>query len=161
MNDEEFMQALSECEEALMRFALKLTGNIQEAEELHQSTIYRAYIKRNTYKKDISKRLWFMAIMRNIFINQMRCDERLRRYAEHSAYSALPPNGDVPNGELFDILRALRMLPRMYLLPMQMFLSGFRYNEIAKALGLPLSTVKNRIHMARKHLKKILGPYDH
>ena len=161
MNDEEFMQAWYECEKALMSFALKLTGNIQEAEELHQSTIYRAYIKRNTYKKDISKRLWFMAIMRNIFINQRRCNEQLRRYIEYSAYNALPLSCDAPNGELFDILRALRMLPRMYLLPMQMFLSGFRYNEIAKALGLPLSTVKNRIHMARKHLKNILGPYDH
>ncbi|MBQ3188802.1 MAG: RNA polymerase sigma factor [Bacteroidaceae bacterium] len=161
MNDEEFMQAWYECEKALMSFALKLTGNIQEAEELHQSTIYRAYIKRNTYKKDISKRLWFMAIMRNIFINQRRCNEQLRRYIEYSAYNALPLSCDAPNGELFDILRALRMLPRMYLLPMQMFLSGFRYNEIAKALGLPLSTVKNRIHMARKHLKNILAPYDH
>ena len=102
-----------------------------------------------------------MAIMRNIFINQMRCDERLRRYAEHSAYSMLTPRGDAHNGEMFDIIRALRMLPRMYLLPMQMFLSGYHYNEIAEALGLPLSTVKNRIHMARKHLKNILGPYNH
>lgn len=161
MNDEEFMQAWYECEKALMSFALKLLRDIHEAEELHQSTIYRAYIKRNTYKRDISKRLWFITIMRNIFINQRRCNEQLRRYIEYSAYNTLPLSCDAPNGELFDILRVIRTLPRMYLLPMQMFLSGYHYNEICEALGLPLSTVKNRIHIARNYLKRILDSYDY
>jgi RNA polymerase sigma-70 factor (ECF subfamily) len=40
-----------------------------------------------------------------------------------------------------------------------MYFQGFKYHEIAEELNLPIGTVKNRIHIARKDLKQMLYMY--
>jgi RNA polymerase sigma-70 factor (ECF subfamily) len=47
-----------------------------------------------------------------------------------------------------------------YRVPFSMYLAGYKYNEIADHLDLPLGTVKSRIFFARKRLQKILKDYN-
>jgi RNA polymerase sigma-70 factor (ECF subfamily) len=59
-----------------------------------------------------------------------------------------------------DIKLALNKLPEEYYVPFSMYFEGFKYHEIADHLSIPIGTVKTRIHVARKLLKKSLKPYD-
>jgi RNA polymerase sigma-70 factor (ECF subfamily) len=60
-----------------------------------------------------------------------------------------------------DIRYALSKLPEEYYVPFIRYYEGYKYHEIAAYLGTPIGTVKTRIHVARKLLKKSLKPYDH
>src|SRR5207249_10138051 len=59
-----------------------------------------------------------------------------------------------------DIKRALDKLPQDYFIPFTMYFEGHKYHEIADHLYIPIGTVKTRIHVARKLLKKNLKAYD-
>lgn len=58
-----------------------------------------------------------------------------------------------------DLEKALNQTDEMYRLPFLMYFRGFKYHEISEELDLPIGTVKNRIHIARKELKKKLHMY--
>jgi RNA polymerase sigma-70 factor (ECF subfamily) len=58
-----------------------------------------------------------------------------------------------------DINLALSHTEEMYRVPFLMYFEGFKYHEIADELDLPIGTVKNRIHIARKSLKQHLQMY--
>ena len=58
-----------------------------------------------------------------------------------------------------DIKRAIEKLDEVYKTPFMMYFRGFKYHEIADKLSIPIGTVKNRIHIARKELKSSLNIY--
>ena len=58
-----------------------------------------------------------------------------------------------------DIDKALCLTEEIYRVPFLMYFQGFKYHEIAEELDLPIGTVKNRIHIARKFLKSSLKMY--
>jgi RNA polymerase sigma-70 factor (ECF subfamily) len=58
-----------------------------------------------------------------------------------------------------DIKQAITKLNDCYKTPFMMHYRGFKYHEIAERLGIPIGTVKNRIHIARKELKSSLKNY--
>ena len=58
-----------------------------------------------------------------------------------------------------DIKKALSSIPEMYSVPFIRYFEGYKYQEIADELNLPLGTVKTYIHHARLRLKKMLKQY--
>ena len=58
-----------------------------------------------------------------------------------------------------DIQRAVDMLDCTYKIPMTLYLSGYKYQEIAEKMGIPLGTVKSRIHVSRLRLQKELKDF--
>ena len=60
-----------------------------------------------------------------------------------------------------DINKALEKLDETYKEPFLMYFNGFKYHEIAEKVSIPIGTVKNRIHIARKELKDKLAQYAH
>jgi RNA polymerase sigma-70 factor (ECF subfamily) len=58
-----------------------------------------------------------------------------------------------------DITRAIEKLDEAYKVPFLMHFRGFKYHEIAEKVDIPIGTVKNRIHIARKELKYQLKNY--
>ena len=62
-------------------------------------------------------------------------------------------------GELKDIDLAMRDLKSEVKVPFMMHFEGFKYQEIAEELDLPLGTVKSRIFIARKELQESLKAY--
>ncbi|MDX5437939.1 MAG: RNA polymerase sigma factor, partial [Pontibacter sp.] len=59
-----------------------------------------------------------------------------------------------------DINKAIANLNEEHRTPFMMYYIGYKYLEIAEKLQIPIGTVKNRIHIARKELKKMLKVYS-
>jgi RNA polymerase sigma-70 factor (ECF subfamily) len=74
-------------------------------------------------------------------------------------YSATKNQAE-PKFVMDDLQAALRKLPDAYYIPFTMYFEGYHYHEIADHLGIPIGTVKTRIHVARQLIKKYLKPYN-
>lgn len=68
---------------------------------------------------------------------------------------------DSPDGayQIQEITKAINSLNSELKIPFSMFLSGYKYNEIADRLNVPLGTVKSRIFFARQELQKVLKDF--
>lgn len=107
-----------------------------------------------------------MTIMRNIFINNYRRVVRSRtlidttddlfhlNLPQDSGYTA--PDESYGVSEITDVINSFSDELRQ---PFSMFLAGYKYNEIAEEMNIPLGTVKSRIFFARKRLQEILKDY--
>ncbi|WP_302318465.1 sigma factor-like helix-turn-helix DNA-binding protein, partial [uncultured Duncaniella sp.] len=58
-----------------------------------------------------------------------------------------------------EITAAIDSFPEEYRVPFSMHVAGYKYNEIAERMGLPLGTVKSRIFFARKKLQAQFKDY--
>ncbi|MDE5734243.1 MAG: RNA polymerase sigma factor, partial [Duncaniella sp.] len=105
-------------------------------------------------------------IMRNIFINNYRRASRCATVVDQtedlyhlniSQDSGLAtPEGSLSASE---ITGAIEAMPEEYSRPFSLYVSGYKYEEIAKELSLPLGTVKSRIFFARKRLQTRFADY--
>lgn len=105
--------------------------------------------------------------MRNTFINDYRKAARrnaLIDTSEDLSSYQLTKSAAQNQGEnkfiMEDITKALRKLQPEYSSPFLRYFEGYKYQEIAEELGIPIGTVKTRIHMARQVLKGQLKVYS-
>lgn len=159
MTKNTFAQIFQENIPNLHAFALQLTRDKNDAEDLYQDTIYKAIRYRHLYKPKTNLQAWLMTIMRNTFINEWRRRKRKQQIAELQipgvTFSQTTPvrNAGEENIVLQEIMKALEELDQGLSKPFLMAYKGYKYEEIAEEMGLPLGTVKSRIHQARKLLK--------
>lgn len=137
------------------RFALWLTGNPQTAEDITAETFLRAFTA-PTPVRPTTARAYLLAIARNLATDEHR---RTRR---HEPLAGAFPSAE-PSPErrawLTRVLDEMHRLPENYGLPLLLYAAGgLAYDEIAAQLGLPLATVKVRIHRARLLLAEALHP---
>jgi RNA polymerase sigma-70 factor (ECF subfamily) len=155
-----FQNQLLGIQTELMRFAIKLTCDVEEANDLLQETFLKALDNESKFADDTNFRGWMYTIMRNIFINNYRRYTRDRTYVDRSEnqYQINTPRDlcsrvTEENYDLKEIRRALNRLPTEYRIPFSMHVAGFKYREIADRLELPLGTVKSRIFFTRQRLQ--------
>lgn len=161
-----FRQDLIKVQGELLRFAYKLTTDHNEANDLLQETSLKALDNEDKYKPDTNFKGWMYTIMRNIFINNYRKLVREQTFVDQSdnLYRLnLPQEGTSFNSEqafdLKEMHRIVNHLPREYRLPFAMYVSGFKYREIADKLNVPLGTVKSRIFFTRQKLQEDLKDF--
>lgn len=159
----QFQSNLQEVQENLRRYALKLTQDTNDADDLVQDTSLRALTHRDKFVSDINFKGWMMTIMYNIFLNNQDRVERRRKIFDttvdilnvplitEGGYST--PDGAMNIREIYSAIESLSEHTRT---PFKMFLSGYKYSEIAELMGIPEGTVKSRIFFARKELQKAL-----
>ena len=147
----------------MFSYALKLTKDQSDASDLYQETIYKAIKNIHQFREDTNLKAWLLTIMRNIFINAYRKKRRKQTLADGSNNSYLinSSNSTVLNlGEqriLFDDLKILvEHLNDNLKIPFIRAYQGYKYEEIAKELNIPIGSVKSRIFMARKALKQLV-----
>lgn len=150
----------------LKPYAYKLTKDKDEADDLLQETIFKAYNNRDKFKTGTNLKAWMYTIMRNTFITNYQQMLRRKTFIDATennhfinSTSSQIHNRATGNFVLNDIQRAIDGLKEMYKIPFTMYFKGFKYHEIAEKLGIPIGTVKNRIHIARKELKNDLKVY--
>lgn len=151
----------------LKPYALNLTKNMEDAQDLLQETMYRALTNGEKYVEGTNLKAWLFTIMKNIFINNYRRNSKRSTLIDttDNMYFINAPNHIVFNqgdGNLVkeDLNRAISSLNDEYRVPFMMHFEGFKYQEIAEDLALPLGTVKSRIFFARKELKDQLTAYN-
>ncbi len=160
--------------EALLRTALRMTKNQNDAEDLVQETYIKAYRFWDKFEPGSNCRAWLFKIMTNIFINNYRSKSRspmsvnVDEIDDSFLYGQLAtsPGADNPEQELFakifddDVKKAIEELPEDFRIVVVLsFLEGFSYQEIADITDLQLGTVKSRLHRGRKLLQKELYDY--
>ena len=161
-----FAQNLLGMQSELHRFALKLTADTEEANDLLQETSLKALDNEEKYTPDTNFKGWMYTIMRNIFINNYRKTVRDQTFVDQTEnlyHLNLPQDSGFEstegNYDLKEIRRIVHSLPKEYRIPFSMYVSGFKYREIAVKLTLPIGTVKSRIFFTRQRLQKELKDF--
>ncbi|RZK41842.1 MAG: RNA polymerase sigma factor [Pedobacter sp.] len=151
----------------LKAHAIGFTHDENDAEDLIQDTLLKAYTYFGNFKPGTNFKGWLFTIMKNTFINNYRRNARVQKVVtveEEISASQLMFNPSRNNGELkfinADIHKALKSLPSQLYQPFMMYFEGYKYQEIADEFKMPVGTVKTRIHHARIHLKKYLQVYE-
>lgn len=162
----EFSYSLSQMSKTLQPFALKLTKDREEANDLLQETMLKAYTNRDKFAKGTNLKAWLYTIMKNTFITNYQRMMRRGTFIDttdnlHFINSSKVKIENRAYGDfaLKDINTSIEKLDDVYKTPFMMYFRGFKYHEIADRLEIPIVTVKNRIHIARKQLKDQLRIY--
>lgn len=166
MRTANFAQDLLSVQTELLNFAYKLTADREEANDLLQETSLKALDNEDKYTAETNFKGWIYTIMRNIFINNYRKALRDQTYVDQTdnqfyLNQNIDIEGDSTEGSynLKEMRRIVNALPKEYRIPFSMYVSGFKYREIADKLGLPLGTVKSRIYFTRQKLQEELKDF--
>lgn len=162
----EFSYQIGQLTTSLKPFALKLTRDREDANDLMQETMLKAYTNRDKFAEGTNLKAWMYTIMKNTFITNYQRMVRRNTFIDTTenlhyinSSDSLTENGAYGNFTMKDIDSALDRLQDTYKVPFLMHFRGFKYHEIADRLNIPIGTVKNRIHIARKELKDRLTVY--
>lgn len=158
LEDEAFKQALTRVAPHLRAFGRSLCGCSEQADELAQETMLRAWAARDRYKAGTNFKAWTFTILRNRFYSEMRRNRFRGEYDEGVADRVLNAKGSQePSVDLLDTLRALQTLPETHREALILVaVGGLSYEEIAGICDVALGTVKSRICRARAMLAHAL-----
>jgi RNA polymerase sigma-70 factor, ECF subfamily len=141
------------------RFALYLSGDPALADDITSETFVRVWSSPEPIRLATVK-AYLLTIARNLWLMERR--RHLRRQAVDEANETLPDTGPSllrkveVKDELSRVLRALQEFPEVDRTALLMRADeGLPYEEIAVALGLPIATVKVKVHRARLRLAQI------
>lgn len=146
--------------------ALTFTGDHNDADDLVQDTLIKAFRFSENFHSGTNLKGWLFFIMRNTFINKYHKMSRSKLVfgLENDSAVQFRPSvntHNAANGKLMldEIHKAIYALPETYKYAFVRYFEGYKYGEIAEELNIPLGTVKTYIFMARTLLKKKLKPY--
>ncbi|MBS1651465.1 MAG: RNA polymerase sigma factor [Bacteroidetes bacterium] len=149
---------------ALKNFAISLTKNSDEANDLLQDTYVKAITYREKFGENTNLKAWLFTIMKNTFINSYKKniktkqlissgdDKLLNEAFKQNSYDHCDSKINAKQ-----IINEIKNLEDDYKIPFSKYYSGYKYEEIANDLQIPLGTVKNKIFIARKILMEKLA----
>ena len=150
----------------LRGYALKLTQDHEDANDLVQETMLKAFKNKDKFEEGTNLKGWLYTIMKNIFINNYRRmvkgniftdDTEGQFYINQASFT--DKNEGERNLVMKEINTAIGELADNLKIPFLMSFEGYKYEEIAEQLDVPLGTVKIRIHVARQRLMERLKDY--
>ena len=163
--------------DAVYRFALRLSGAPDQAEDLVQETFLRAYKSWGQYTRGTAAKSWLFTICRNVFLRRrernQRHDEIVTENVGRDGPGSNPVNpvwvsvlGVDPEGDFFEsivderIIQAIDDLPEEYRTAVVLSdLEGLPYADIAELMEVPVGTVKSRLFRGRRQLQSVLYDY--
>ena len=167
MPQSEFERLALEHIDALYNFAVYLTRNPPEADDLVQETYLRAFRFADRFTPGTHLRAWLFQILRNTFLTFYRVRERESAIADDGV-----PDWDVPmfhdapedSSSVMeahtDLERALRRLPEEFRTVLLLAeVEGMPLEEVARVMECPVGTVKSRIFRAKERLRALLRDY--
>ena len=149
---------------ALCGYALKMLKDPDQAEEIVQEMFFTFWKKRETLVINLSIKSYLYKSVYNKCLHYLEHQTVVANYArnyEQSTNAYYSPDDAMQVGEMYGVYKkTLSQLPERCREIFQMSRKyGLKYHEIAEELDLPIGTVKNRIHIARKTLKSSLKMY--
>lgn len=167
MNTPPFTERLMGLQDNLKNFAYQLTANREDAEDLLQDTTLKALDNQEKYLENVNFKGWVFTIMKNIFINNYRKvvrNQTIIDQTEDLYHLNLPQESgfNTPDGSysVKEIMKAINSFSDEYKVPFSMHVAGYKYQEIADKMSLPIGTVKSRIFFARQRLQERLKDYE-
>ena len=159
--------------DSLYNFAYRLTFDEDDANDLVQDTFLKAYRFIESYEVGTNAKAWLFRILKNSFINEYRKKSKepskvdyndMESYynsedteSEATADLRIDSVKDMMGDEITIALNSLDVDFRTIIILCD--LEGFKYEEMAKILDIPIGTVRSRLHRARNMLKEKLSDY--
>lgn len=158
-----FESEIIESRQMLYSKALSLFRDSEKAQDIVQDTMLKALTYKDKFAEGTNLRGWLYTILKNTFINDYN------RNAKHPTYlrdtfsdsfvgteNRVESNQGVANIRMEEIQKALASVDEKFSKPFMMHFEGYKYEEIAEEMQLPLGTIKTRIHKARLMLQEQL-----
>ena len=142
----------------LRAFAISLTRNVAQADDLVQETILKAWSNMDKFDPATNLDAWLFTILRNTFYSSLRKTRREVRDTDgaHAATLSVKPEHD-SRLAFQDFQRAFDHLsPEHREVLILVGASGFSCEEAAAMMGVAVGTVKSRTSRARKRLAELL-----
>lgn len=150
----------------LRQFAISLTMNPDDAEDLLQDTYLKVIQGSSSYSDDTNLKAWVFTIMKNTFINNYRKRQRSKVIIDQSEDLYYLNNLVTDPADAADMHHYVNEINKTILQkkeeqrkPFELFLDGYKYQEIADMMKLSIGTVKSRIFFTRKKLMEDLSDY--
>jgi RNA polymerase sigma-70 factor (ECF subfamily) len=163
-NNIPFKDKLVNAQQELVQYAHTLTSDVEEINDLVQETLLKALDNEDRFLPGTNLVGWACTIMKNIFINKCRKEIQNQSYINNEEAISkghedgnLSPDYSEYNYDIQEVYRLLNALSDAYKVPFMMYISGFKYREIAEKLNLPVSTIKNRIFYTRQKLLNVFN----
>jgi RNA polymerase sigma-70 factor (ECF subfamily) len=170
---EDFNEEILPHLDAMYNFALRLTSDPNDAEDLVQDTIVKAYRFFASYEKGTNAKAWLFRILKNSYINTYRKQSKKPNQVDYDEVATFyetirderTDTSDLEDRmfrELIDdhISKALDRLPEDFRTVVLLCdVEGFTYEEIANMLDVPIGTIRSRLHRGRNLLRSELLEY--
>ncbi len=167
--DKEFLPHIG----PMYNFAYRLTFDDDDAKDLVQDTYLKAYRFITSFEQGTNAKAWLFRIMKNSFINDFRKKSKEPAKVDYQEVETFYNSDDVDKAittdlrvetvqdmmgdEISNALNSLDVDFRTVIILCD--LEGFKYDEMAKILDIPIGTVRSRLHRARNLLKEKLRDY--
>jgi RNA polymerase sigma factor (sigma-70 family) len=158
---------------AMYNFGYRLTLERDDAKDLVQDTYLKAYRFIESFQRGTNAKAWLFRILKNSFINDYRKRTKEPSKVDYQEVESYYNSDDVNRqitsdlrvdslkdmigDEISNALNALDVDFRTVIILCD--LEGFKYEEMAKILDIPIGTVRSRLHRARQLLKEKLSQY--
>lgn len=170
---EDFEEEIVPHLDAMYNFALRLTSDPSDAEDLVQDTIVKAYRFFSSYEKGTNAKAWLFRILKNSYINNYRKQSKQPNQVDYDEVSSFyetiradrTDTSDLEDKMYRDLIdddisQALEELPEDFRTVVLLCdVEGFTYEEIANMLDVPIGTIRSRLHRGRNLLKAQLKEY--
>lgn len=167
--NEEFMPHIN----SMYNFAYRLTLDQDDSKDLLQDTYLKAFRFIDSFQKGTNAKAWLFRILKNSFINDYRKKSKEPSKVDYQEVETYYNSEDVDRqitpdlrvealrdmigDEISNALNSLDVDFRTVIILCD--LEGFKYDEMAKILDIPIGTVRSRLHRARNLLKEKLSTY--
>lgn len=161
-----FENKLVALQDNMLHFALALTTNKDQAQDLTQESILKALTNKDKFYENTNFKGWVFTIMHNLFLNNYRKITKSNTQIDstenlHNLNLPQDSGFDSPDTHLSinEIHQAIEGFSADYKVPFRMYIKGYKYEEIAQEINLPVGTVKSRIFFTRKKLQTQLQDF--
>jgi RNA polymerase sigma factor (sigma-70 family) len=167
--NQEFMPHIN----SMYNFAYRLTLDADDAKDLLQDTYLKAFRFIDSFQQGTNAKAWLFRILKNSFINDYRKKSKEPSKVDYQEVETFYNSEDVDRqitpdlrvealqdmigDEISVALNSLDVDFRTVIILCD--LEGFKYEEMAKILDIPIGTVRSRLHRARNLLKEKLSEY--
>jgi len=165
-----FAELVGLYQDKLYHMAYRMLNNRQEAEDVVQEAFLRVYNNLERYDENMKFSTWIYRIATNLCIDRLRkrrpsysLDAESSEFEGLDGYAMIPSDNRTPESETLlsetqrIIHQAMETLPPKYKTVMVLrYLHELSLQEIGDALGMPVTTVKTRVHRGREFLRKKL-----
>lgn len=137
------------------RLAYSYVKNRDTALDVVQESVVKALTKADTLREPAYMKTWFYRILINECMNTFRRSQRLVSYEEAMEQRPAPQRDEAERLDLYDAIERLGEKERLII--RLRFFQDMKLEEIAKATGINLNTVKSRLYKGLRQLRELTG----
>jgi len=143
---------------ALYRYAYRLSGSSQEAEDLTQETFCLAQGKLAQLREEAKAKSWLFTILRNAYLHRLR-QAKHEKQVPFDGLAEIADHAPEPPAEVdpVKLQKVLGEMPEAFRTPLVLYyFEDFSYKDIAEQMNVPLGTVMSRLARAKTFLRQRL-----